>query len=224
MAAEQGHSGHHVVPLRVLASVFGTLVLLTVVTVVASRLDFGSFNVPLAIAIASTKSILVIAVFMALRYDNRVNSLVIFVGTLFVVVFLALTLADTALRGALGIMDAGVIPPTPIDQAGAPTDGALGPLADSITGFPDNEAVVSGEDGADLFTRFLCATCHSTDGTIGAGPTVQGIGAQQSLDALRTSILDPDANVVEGFASGVMKATLDGIGFYDAVTAEELDA
>ena len=93
--------GHHIASTRMLTTVFGGLVFLTILTVVTSRLDLGAFNVPLALLIATTKGALVVGFFMALKYDNRVNSLVFAVGSLFVIVFITFTLLDTAYRGDL---------------------------------------------------------------------------------------------------------------------------
>jgi cytochrome c oxidase subunit IV len=93
--------GHHISSTRMLVSVFGSLIFLTILTVATSRLDLGGFNVPLAMVIASVKAALVVGFFMALKYDNRVNALVFAVGILFVAVFLSFTLLDTMLRGDL---------------------------------------------------------------------------------------------------------------------------
>jgi cytochrome c oxidase subunit IV len=93
--------GHHISSTRTLATVFGGLVSLTILTVVTSRMELGALNVPLAMVIAGIKAMLVVGFFMALKYDNRVNALVFAVGALFVVVFLSLTLLDTAFRGDL---------------------------------------------------------------------------------------------------------------------------
>ena len=84
-----------------LVTVFGALIFLTIFTVISSRVDLGILNVPLAMLIATTKAALVVGFFMALKYDNRVNSLVFAVGVLFVVVFLSFTLLDTSFRGDL---------------------------------------------------------------------------------------------------------------------------
>lgn len=255
-------AGHHIIPVRVLASVFGVLVLLTVVTVITARLDLGALNVPLAIAIAASKAALVVSVFMALRHDNHVNALVFFIGTIFVVVFLALTLSDTALRGALGITDAGVMTgdlPSPetasYDGAPAITDtstadaneAAASPVATPVV--PDTATAgspngvqsvitlpaeaeeidigadpIAAIDGSTVYTRYLCQTCHSVDGAAGVGPTLQGIGARQSRDEITSSIMDPDLVLVEGFAPGVMTATLTALRFFDNVTEDELEA
>ena len=100
------HHGHHIIPFGLLMKVFGGLVFLTIITVLtATQLDLGVLNVPLALAIAGTKAALVITFFMALKYDNRVNTLVFVVGCIFVCVFLVFTLFDTAFRGDMGNVD-----------------------------------------------------------------------------------------------------------------------
>lgn len=103
------HAEHHITPKKTLIQVFAALIVLTVITVVTAQVDLGAFNVPLALLIASAKASLVILIFMALKYDNRVNSLVFLVGTLFVIIFLAFTLFDTLYRGDLSNTTEGTI-------------------------------------------------------------------------------------------------------------------
>lgn len=95
-------SSHHIIPLRTLATVFGSLIGLTVLTVVAAMLPLGPLDMPVAILIAMVKASLVVLYFMALKYDKPVNSLTFSVGSLFVVIFITFTLFDTAFRGDLG--------------------------------------------------------------------------------------------------------------------------
>ena len=95
-------SSHHIIPLRTLVTVFGSLIGLTVLTVVASLLPLGPLDMPVAILIAMVKASLVVLYFMALKYDKPVNSLTFSVGSLFVVIFITFTLFDTAFRGDLG--------------------------------------------------------------------------------------------------------------------------
>ena len=98
--AHGSHGGHHIVPQRVLISVFASLVALTVITVLTARfVDLGSFNLPLALVIAGVKALLVVTFFMALKYDSPVNSLILTIGVIFVTIFLIFTLFDTAFRG-----------------------------------------------------------------------------------------------------------------------------
>jgi cytochrome c oxidase subunit 4 len=84
-----------VVPLWLLLVVWGALVALTVVTVAATRVDLGAFNIWLALAIATVKGSLVALYFMHLRWDRPFNAIV-FVGSLaFVALFIGLALMDT---------------------------------------------------------------------------------------------------------------------------------
>jgi cytochrome c oxidase subunit 4 len=96
------HDGPHIVPKSVLLKVFGGLIVLTILTVAAAYVPFGPLAVPVAIGIAVTKASLVVLYFMHLKYDNPVNALTFTIGSIFVVVFVAITLLDTAFRGDLG--------------------------------------------------------------------------------------------------------------------------
>ena len=95
-AADAGHdAAGHVVPVPVLLGVFFALIALTIITVEATKIDLGSWNVHLAMAIATIKGALVLLYFMHLRYDRPVNALVFVVALLFLAVFLSITLLDT---------------------------------------------------------------------------------------------------------------------------------
>ena len=205
-----GH-GHHIVPIRTLAATFGGLLVLTVVTVITSRIDLGVLNIPLALAIAGSKALIVAVVFMALRYDNKVNALVIVLGVVFAIVFVALTLTDTSLRGRLGIVGAGS---TEV-EAGAPEETAAAAA-------PAETASLPLLDPAEVFQRY-CATCHTLTGENGIGPGLAGLGSRLSRDEILESITDPDAVITEGFVPQVMQATLAGTGFYANVSEASVD-
>ena len=88
------HGLAHIASVRSLVAVFGTLVVLTAITYCASLVNFGEFNLIIALAIAVLKSSLVVLFFMHLRYDKPFNSIV-FVGCLiFVALFIGLALLD----------------------------------------------------------------------------------------------------------------------------------
>ncbi len=90
-----GKSVGHIVSLGLLLKVFGALVVLTVITVAASYVDFGEFNLVVALAIAVIKATLVVLFFMHLLWDKPFNAIV-FVGCLiFVGLFISLALLDT---------------------------------------------------------------------------------------------------------------------------------
>lgn len=79
----------------------------------------------------------------------------------------------------------------------------------------------SSAPGEDAYRQFACASCHSLDGSEGTGPTFKGLaGSTVTLEGgkrvkatreyLRRAIVDPDAEVVEGYSGGLMKASTAG--------------
>lgn len=99
-AAPHAHGGGavpiHVAPLWVLGVVFAALMILTVVTVLAIRVDLGALNIWIAMLIAAAKGALVALYFMHLRYDKPLNALVFIASLLFVAFFIGFALMDTA--------------------------------------------------------------------------------------------------------------------------------
>ncbi len=89
------HLGH-VLPIKVLAGVFGALLFLTVITVLAAQVDFGSKSLNLAIAllIATVKASMVVLYFMHIRYDRLFHGVMIVSGLLAAGLFVAFTLVD----------------------------------------------------------------------------------------------------------------------------------
>jgi len=69
--ADHAHGEHPVVPYGL---IFGALMVMTVITVAASRVDLGGkgLNVGLALLIASIKGGLVMAYFMHLKFEQRI--------------------------------------------------------------------------------------------------------------------------------------------------------
>ena len=84
----------HVISVRTLLTVFGLLLGLTALTVIAAQVSFGAWEVWVSLGIASLKATLVAAYFMHLRYDKSFNGLLFLSSLLFVALFLALTLMD----------------------------------------------------------------------------------------------------------------------------------
>jgi cytochrome c oxidase subunit 4 len=110
LSTERGHGGHHddehgnephVLPIRVYLAVWAALVVLTVLTVTASRFDFGSANTFIALVIATIKGSLVALFFMHLYYDNKLNLIVLVASLMFVSIFFTPTLIDLGTRGAI---------------------------------------------------------------------------------------------------------------------------
>jgi mono/diheme cytochrome c family protein len=90
------------------------------------------------------------------------------------------------------------------------------------------------DKGAQLYQEYGCVSCHSINGTAGAGPTWKGLyGHQVRLDNgqvvtadeayVRESILQPDAKIVNGFGKGVMLGAI-GPKLPDISQPQNLDA
>ncbi len=93
----------HVVPVRVYFAVFGALLALTLLTVLAARQDLGSLNVLVALLIAGIKAGLVVLYFMHARYSPRLIGLVVAAGIFFLAILFGITLSDYWTRGWLGV-------------------------------------------------------------------------------------------------------------------------
>ena len=91
-----GH--HHVTSSAMFFNVLVALLILTVVTVGASRIDFGPANMLIAMLIASVKASLVILFFMHVKWDTAINKIVFLSSFLFLSLLFVFTLADQATR------------------------------------------------------------------------------------------------------------------------------
>ncbi len=112
-AAARGTRKPHVLPLRIYLMVFGALLVLTVITVRVSYFNFGTWNLIVAMAVATVKASLVALFFMHLKYDEKFNA-VLFLGSLaFLGIFFVLTLADTMHRGLVDPIKEHEILPVP---------------------------------------------------------------------------------------------------------------
>ena len=89
---DQGHD--HVVPVGLYLAVFAALMVLTVATVAASRVDLGVMNTPVALAIAIVKAALVVLFFMHVRWSPRLLGLVFAASLFWLFHLLAGTAAD----------------------------------------------------------------------------------------------------------------------------------
>lgn len=76
MSSGHGHSGDqlgHILPFSLYIKVLVALLILTVVTVAISRVDFGALNLVVAMGIASVKATLVALFFMHLKYEDKLT-------------------------------------------------------------------------------------------------------------------------------------------------------
>ena len=88
----------HVVSWRVYLTIFVLLAILTTASVVVTGFDFGPLNLIVALAVAGTKSALVVLYFMHARYSSRLTGLVIAAALAFLVILVFLTFTDYASR------------------------------------------------------------------------------------------------------------------------------
>ena len=91
----------HVSPIRTYVTIFGALMVLTLVTVLAAYVNLGAFNPVVAMAIAIFKATLVVLYFMHVKYSSRLTKLVVLTGIFFLVILLGETMMDYASRGFL---------------------------------------------------------------------------------------------------------------------------
>lgn len=113
--ADDGSVHVHVHSTKFYAGILGALLVLTVITVAVSYVDIdgflamgrevegvGAWNLVVAILVATMKASLVVLFFMHLKDDSRFNGLIFIGSLLFVGVFFAYTMNDTATRGETG--------------------------------------------------------------------------------------------------------------------------
>jgi cytochrome c oxidase subunit IV len=86
----------HIVSPRVLLTVFGALMVFTVLTVAVTYVDLGPGNILLALGIAVAKAALVAMYFMHLRWDSPFYGILLIVALSFVMLFVGLTVLDTS--------------------------------------------------------------------------------------------------------------------------------
>ena len=103
MSASEKHTDHdghgdtlaHAVPMWILFAVWGALMVFTVLTVGVAKLHLGSqLSFTIAMIIATVKAGLVMAFFMHLWWDKRLNLLAFLGSFLFVLLFIGMLLTD----------------------------------------------------------------------------------------------------------------------------------
>ena len=83
-------------------TIFLTLIVLTGVTVAIARMDLGSLNTPVALAIAGFKATLVILFFMGVKYNTPLTKVVAASGFLWLIILFGITMGDYLTRTWIG--------------------------------------------------------------------------------------------------------------------------
>lgn len=118
---DHGHGIAHVAASKVLIGTWVALMILTVITVTATKIDLGpSYNLALAMAIAVVKATLVVLFFMHLRYDKLFHSVLVIGGILAAALFVGFALMDSGQYQQTIIWDPAHPPAAPIGPLPVP--------------------------------------------------------------------------------------------------------
>ena len=128
----------HISPVKTYITIFGALMVGTVITVAAAFVNLGPLNFPVAISIAIAKATLVILFFMHLKYSSQLTKLICGSAFFFLIVLFGLTMSDYLSRGWFtapdGTTGAGTQvtigpppPPSAETEAETPAEGAAEP-------------------------------------------------------------------------------------------------
>ncbi|MBL8994757.1 MAG: hypothetical protein JNM63_15530 [Spirochaetia bacterium] len=90
---------HPIRPLRFYVAIVSSLLLLTAVSVVIHLLELGVWSSVLTIVVASVQALIVVLFSMGLRYEKGFTMIFVAGSFLFLIFFVALTLADVVTRG-----------------------------------------------------------------------------------------------------------------------------
>lgn len=94
--SQNNHS--HAVSFRLNTIIWIALLVLTGITVTASRFDFGFLNVVVALTIATCKAGLVTLFFMHLKYESTLIRIMVFLAFAILAIAIGFTFFDVAYR------------------------------------------------------------------------------------------------------------------------------
>ena len=101
MTTEAKSRKNHLTPPGTYITIGIALLALTGLTVALSFIDFGPWNLIVALTIAASKALLVAFFFMHLYYDNKLYMFIFLLSILILVVFISFTMFDTLKRGEI---------------------------------------------------------------------------------------------------------------------------
>jgi cytochrome c oxidase subunit IV len=97
--AEHEEYEEHVVPPSLYLTIFGALMVLTIITVAVAFVDLGNLNVAVAMVVAVIKATLVVLFFMHVKYASMTTKLVVVSGLVWLGFLFFITLSDYLTRG-----------------------------------------------------------------------------------------------------------------------------
>ena len=89
----------HISPKPMYYAIFGSLMVLTALTVAIAFVDLGVLNFPVALSIAILKATLVILFFMHVKYSSSLTKLICGGAFFFLFILFSLTMTDYLSRG-----------------------------------------------------------------------------------------------------------------------------
>jgi cytochrome c oxidase subunit IV len=92
-------SADHVAPKSLYYAVFAALIVGTLLTYAAARVDMGALNNVVMLTIALTKALLVILFFMHVRWGTRLTWVVVASGFFWLFIMFSITMSDFLTRG-----------------------------------------------------------------------------------------------------------------------------
>jgi cytochrome c oxidase subunit 4 len=103
-SAHQTEPSHdHILPRSIYFAVYIALMVLLVATVGAAYIDLGSFNFALTMIIAVAKGVMILLIFMHVRYSDRLTWVFSSAAFLWLMILIAMSLNDYFTRGILHI-------------------------------------------------------------------------------------------------------------------------
>jgi len=140
----QDNSHHHILPLSVYLTIGSILIVLTGVTVYVASIDFGAYNLVIAMVIAGFKASLVALYFMHLKYDNKLYMITFLGALLFLAIFVIFTMFDTLRRDDIYEIKSGPIQSDAVIYRDQPASVPDSLVADSLSeGLTEDSAMVS---------------------------------------------------------------------------------
>jgi cytochrome c oxidase subunit 4 len=100
---QAGHHEPHIIPFRTNLAVFAALMVLLFVTVAAAYVNLGAWGLPVAMAIATVKALLILLYFMHIRYASRLQWIFSAAAFLWLGIMIAITMSDYVSRGWLNV-------------------------------------------------------------------------------------------------------------------------
>jgi cytochrome c oxidase subunit 4 len=192
--AEHHHHGPdhvpHISPLSLYLKTFGTLMVLTVITVGVSYVDLGTaVNLVIALIIATVKATVVAAFFMHLASDHKFHAVTFASSLVFLIIFVSFTMFDTSSRGShdpskknrpLDMKDPFAVSsaPVPVIPAGAPVT-ATATAATTATASASATVAASASASAETSASAEASASVSADASASASVSASA-GAVES--------------------------------------------